>query len=1766
MENSTKKSGGVEIPKRNRSLDLKSLYKSRVSAVGESEKKLSEENDQENVKKKKKRSRKEVSLSCFESDAKKSRKEDVNGVKPELGFSQKLSGGSKGLHGISLALGENGNAFNFPKRPRGLVGRKKLETDQVSEPLRLPNSVNSVDRAGAFNGKVIKPEDEAVTSDQIVELVTLSADNNGASNSKYAGKVVGASNSKSAGKVGGASNSKSAGNVDGASNSKSAGKVGGALKSKSAGKVGGASNSKSAGKVGGSNSKIKQKADSKSTDKGSSSNVKLKRKAGADELKESRNDRSCSVQHFGKEDSVAVNNGDTSSKKRRGNSRKKKDVDGGEASKKKSEPSVGSSVSDSLFVDFDEDDDDEEKLEQNAARMLSSRFDPSCTGFSSRRKSSVSQTADGLSFPVSSSRVSFSRQANSCSAVDSTSADDKNRALRPKREDKSKGTPRKRRHFYEIHPRDLDPHWFLNRRIKVFWPLDESWYYGLVNDYHPECKLHHIKYDDRDEEWIDLQEEKFKLLLLPSDVPGKVKSKKVSPGDNDVHKGETVLSKDDDSSMGNYLDSEPIALWLARSSQRGKSLPKSLKTQRSSHMELPMVSSLSSEKTDNLNGNVADSKRTRSNPDFGSTVADKLVVSGLVYKSLLGTTKGNHVVYARKKLQRKGDGFGSLSRDIKAHESASGIVTPLAPVTVSLPTTAEDNFYEFVDSDKQLWSIDHQGLLRLNVVLVESKEFRFQICLPVQPISRFSLGTGDFWLFRNILMLQHGVMLTTSPAVILEMLFIDSYLGLRFLLFEGCMKQALAFVFLILIVFSQPDEHVNGDMQSPVTSIRLRLSSVQDPRKHHVFAFHSFSRLLSSKWVCLDSKLLQHCLLIKQLPVSECTYDNIKELECGSLKQRKPHVGLELPSNTGINRKFVPGILPMGVSKEACNTRISQSPLTFAAKLGKVPQFALSFSAAPTFFLTLHLRLLMENSFSWGNFNHHDALCSPEILENGSRPDAECAQFEPSVVAVQDIIAEHKIGTLETEAPAFKGLASSNEDLVADVALVSNVEKVDSSENLHMANPDDAGSAGYFKEFKGVAPEVIAPSHQCEANLHERSIVSFPSVPTSTASPTFNPRSDSGLGGMIVDIPSCDQVDIPLDGKGCISRQASDVGWNVNEGFVHSPNPTGSRCSWQGGRSSSISPLGDLSPIWPDGSPKFMRSGFSNGPKKPHTHVQYTLPGAGYDFSTKQKMQNQSALPCKRIRRASLKRISDGSMCNQKNFELLACGSNVLVTHGDKGWRECGALIALEVADHNEWRLAVKLSGNTRYSYKVKHILQPGSTNRYSHAMLWKGGKDWVLEFPDRSQWMLFKEMHEECYNRNIRAASVKNIPIPGVRPIDENDDYGTEVPFVRNCMMYFRQVQTDAEMAMDPSHILYDMDSDDEQWLMANKICTDENRCQEISEEFFEKTMDMFEKVSYVQHRNNFTDAELQELVIGMGSVEAAKVIYEHWREKRGRKAMPLIRHLQPPLWERYQQQLKEWEHTVSRGNSSVSVGIQKKVPTPEKPPMFAFCLKPRGLDVPNKSSKQRSHRKFPVSAHLHAASRDRDSPLVFGRRSNGHTFANEEVLYTSSVNESFDVSPSLQTSMKVLSPRDAHFSLSTDLSESNRNLKVYKNKPRKLGSDPSSNNQQTMSYNKRTIGNRKRIQQWNMHLPELSSQRHYYFEGPHRQGVEQLDGSNLHEFQLRDASGAAKHALSMAKLKKEKAQRLAYSADLAIQKAVVALMTAEAMKAANENSNGGN
>lgn len=807
MESRIETSHGAEVPRKSRSLDLKSLYKARITKEVENKKlkrKATADDGDENRDKKKKKSVKEVCLSSLKNISSNSKKSldrvfhsglssslhEHDSKDPKLERNQKLNGGI-GFNSISsLSLDDNG--IQVPRRKRGFVGRKKFEGGQVLK------------QQGQSSSKV----------DLVDQKSKLSGDDSGSQVESW----------------------------------------------------------------------------------------KIKRTKGFDDFKENRSGESNSAKHTEEEDErvshLVVNDGDLSSKKsRRKRSKTKNLVPDSKGVVKEAEHVVDNSVT----IHKDSQEDDEENLEENAAMMLSSRFDPNCTGFSSNNKATALPSVDGLSYLLSSGRDFVRSSSKSLSGSESPSNDTAARVLRPRKQHKEKGHSRKRRHFYEFFFRDLDAYWVLNRRIKVFWPLDQSWYYGLVNDYDKERKLHHVKYDDRDEEWINLKNERFKLLLLPSEVPGKAERRKSTGRDknSDQRKKSLKPKKDkekrdlptqDDSCMGSsFMDSEPIISWLARSTRRIKSPFRAVKKQKTSGLSMKLVPPLLSSNDDvNLDGSFESGtmRRDRRKISRSSNLMEKYADDAMKEDSAsesITCPKDTKmpIVYFRRRFRKTGL---ELSHGCEEnHLCRSGLV----PVTSFFPVIDEigdfekrDVFLGRLDQDGPLWSLDDAGVLKLLLPEIELGKFKFDIDFPVVSFLYDSFGVENFWLFHAAMQLRYGAVMITWPQVHLEMLFVDNVVGLRFLLFEGCLKQVLAFVFLVLTTFHQPTEHEKFvELQLPVTSIRFKLTCLQHLKKQLVFAFYNFSEVENSKWMYLDCKLKRHCLLTKQLPLSECTYDNIQMLQ-----------------------------------------------------------------------------------------------------------------------------------------------------------------------------------------------------------------------------------------------------------------------------------------------------------------------------------------------------------------------------------------------------------------------------------------------------------------------------------------------------------------------------------------------------------------------------------------------------------------------------------------------------------------------------------------------------------------------------------------------------------------------------------------------------------------------------------------------------------------------------------------------------------------------
>ncbi|XP_022982051.1 uncharacterized protein LOC111481016 [Cucurbita maxima] len=1637
MENSLEYSHGTDTPKKSRSLDLKSLYETKVSKAVQNEnlkRKVRAENGGEQ--RNERRNRKKVSLSNFSSIYSRSRKSLHEVYDDELGSSghdskkalkseskEKLNSSSE-FNKVSLIL--NDDVMQIPKRKRGgFVRRKKILGGQILKP------------SGQLDGK-------AVIVDQIAK-----------SSAKDPSDLVACC--------------------------------------------------KTNRKPGFKNLKEKEQSELSSTQH-------PKRGDGhADPLV--RENQSSSTLHLKEEgehiDHSVVKPVSLSVKKSQKNFGKRKiSASGRKRNSKEGEASISHSTKrrDGCL------EDDEENLEENAARMLSSRFDPTCSGFSSNVMGSL-PPANGF----------VSHGLKPLADLESASVDSAGRVLRPRKQRKEKKSSRKRRHFYEILLADLDAVWILNRRIKVFWPLDQIWYYGLVNDYDKERKLHHVKYDDRDEEWIDLQNERFKLLLLPSEVPGREDRRKSVMGNNPANekresrsrKGKETNAPKEECNTGSFMDSEPIISWLARSTQRNKSCPShSSKRQKTSSLSLKSGSQAIERPHSGLPERLGD--------------MDGLEKSTSEITTCSKTCKFP-IVYFRKRFRTIGTEMSHKHETSYASIRTHSLASFFSNVGEIDDVEESDISPRRSEAPRLLWCVDDDGLLQLAIPSMEVGQLRFELTIPEYLFLNMITSAETFWLFHLTMLIQHGALTLTWPKVQLEMFCVDNVVGLRFLLFEGCLMQAVAFIFLVMKMFRQPSKQVRyADFQVPMTSIRFELSCLPDIGKQLVFAFYNFSETKNSKWLHLDCRLKKYCLLTKQLPLTECTYDNIKRFQnCTSQFHTSPFCG-ECSSVKGTQK-----ISSLGINHEGdASENNGHSNLCSNETNKKFPAFALSFTAAPSFMLSLHLKLLMKQCVAHLSSLHQD---SGKRAENFGR------------LTVDNVCMNDCANSLSTSS---KALDRWNLCAQSDLGTgLSDCEVGGSSryKRSRLVAETCAGSQDSDKARNDVKKRMRSLGNDKSAKA-----MALPNVARS------DNGSDSFLNDLSVEIPSFQ----PVDGELHNAQLSMDVAWNVNSGIIRSPNPTAPRSTWHRNKNNSSS-FGLASHGWSDG--KDFLNGLGNRTKKPRTQVSYMLPFGGLDYGSKNRNSHPKATPYKRIRRASEKR-SDAARGSQRNLELLSCDANVLITTGDRGWRECGARVVLEVFDHDEWKLAVKLSGITKYSYKAHQFLQPGSTNRYTHAMMWKGGKDWILEFPDRSQWTIFKELHEECYNRNVRAASVKNIPIPGVRLIEENDEHVAETAFMRNPSKYFRQVETDVEMALNPNRVLYDMDSDDEQWIKDIQTSSEvgsSSSLGEVSSEVFVKTMDAFEKAAYSQQRDEFTDDEIAEAVNETLVSGLTKGIFEYWQLKRRQKGMPLLRHLQPPLWETYQQQLKDWESTVNKNNTNSCNGCHESASI-EKPPMFAFCLKPRGLEVSNKGSKQRSHRKFSMAGHSNSITYDQDGLHGFVRRLNGSALGDDRMVYLGHNYEFLEDSPLIHTSSSLFSPRLEGGILSNDGFERNVLPKLHKTKSRKYGASPYEP-MMASSFNQRMVGKRDGLNRWNNGYSEWSSPLRYRFDGSQRQILEQLEGSDLDEYRFRDVSGAAQEARNVAKFKREKARRLLIRADLAIHKAVVAIMTAEAMKAAFEDNPNG-
>ncbi|KAJ8568820.1 hypothetical protein K7X08_032451 [Anisodus acutangulus] len=236
-------------------------------------------------------------------------------------------------------------------------------------------------------------------------------------------------------------------------------------------------------------------------------------------------------------------------------------------------------------------------------------------------------------------------------------------------------------------------------------------------------------------------------------------------------------------------------------------------------------------------------------------------------------------------------------------------------------------------------------------------------------------------------------------------------------------------------------------------------------------------------------------------------------------------------------------------------------------------------------------------------------------------------------------------------------------------------------------------------------------------------------------------------------------------------------------------------------------------------------------------------------------------------------------------IDSTSCSANILVIEPDKCYREEGAVIAMELSAAKQWILAVKIGGVKRYNLTTEKVMRPCSSNRVTHDIIWVGDSGWKLEFPDRQDWMIFKELYKECSDRNVvQAPAVSIIPVPGVREVSGYAE--SNPPDFARPVSYITVKDDELARALARSTANYDMDCDDEEWL---RNFNDEN--ERLSAERFELLIDTFEKGFYCNPDDYSDEKAAISSCLDKEKKEIVEAVYSCWFKKRKQNRSSLIK-----------------------------------------------------------------------------------------------------------------------------------------------------------------------------------------------------------------------------------------------------------------------------------
>lgn len=261
-----------------------------------------------------------------------------------------------------------------------------------------------------------------------------------------------------------------------------------------------------------------------------------------------------------------------------------------------------------------------------------------------------------------------------------------------------------------------------------------------------------------------------------------------------------------------------------------------------------------------------------------------------------------------------------------------------------------------------------------------------------------------------------------------------------------------------------------------------------------------------------------------------------------------------------------------------------------------------------------------------------------------------------------------------------------------------------------------------------------------------------------------------------------------------------------------------------------------------------------------------------------------------RLLKSPEKRRSTNIIELRSSMGVTACSATLLITETDRCYRVEGANISLEISPSKQWLLSVTKDGTKQCSIIGQKAMRPYSFNRFTHSVIWASDGSLKLEFPDKQDWYVFKELNMECSDRNLQSTAASVIPVPKVQEVSSLVD--EHPPFVRP-ESYISLKNDELIRALMKKTANYDMDSDDDEWLgkLIDELYVGKELQEFVTPDNFELVIDALEKGLHYNSEEHLDEQAAYDFCMHLERKEVIDAIYKYWIRKRKQKRSALVR-----------------------------------------------------------------------------------------------------------------------------------------------------------------------------------------------------------------------------------------------------------------------------------